>query len=174
MRRKMWCKPFWWRQMLYPQNKGAVLSKTFLPKFYWFLSMLHNSFHNWQTFNQMWKWFVCLLTTCIVQATDEGAITTYKAYYLRNQFEQVGCPTEQGYNPLNAELNPICHLLALLWGATIVVVSRLRVKGIMDREQHSSGNTEHNWTFGWSHNRMYKLAHGRQCYIGSLIISKVM
>ena len=31
-------------------------------------------------------------------------------------------------NPLEAELNPICHLLALLGGATIVVVSRLRVK----------------------------------------------
>ena len=30
-------------------------------------------------------------------------------------------------NALNAELNPICHLLALLGGATIVVVSRLRV-----------------------------------------------
>jgi hypothetical protein len=31
-------------------------------------------------------------------------------------------------NPLNAELNPICHLPALLGGATIVVVSSLRVK----------------------------------------------
>jgi hypothetical protein len=30
--------------------------------------------------------------------------------------------------PLNTELNPICHLLALLGSATIVVVSRLRVK----------------------------------------------
>ena len=30
---------------------------------------------------------------------------------------------------LNAELNPICQLLALIGGATIVVVSRLRVKG---------------------------------------------
>jgi len=30
-------------------------------------------------------------------------------------------------NPLKAELNPICHLLALLGGATIVVVSRLRL-----------------------------------------------
>jgi hypothetical protein len=29
---------------------------------------------------------------------------------------------------LNAKLNPICHLLALIGGATIVVVSRLRVK----------------------------------------------
>ena len=28
-------------------------------------------------------------------------------------------------NPLNAELNPICHFLALLGSATIVVVSRL-------------------------------------------------
>ena len=31
------------------------------------------------------------------------------------------------FNPLNAELNSICHLLALLGGATIVVVSRLGV-----------------------------------------------
>jgi len=31
-------------------------------------------------------------------------------------------------NPLNAELNPICYLLTLLGGATIVVISRLRVK----------------------------------------------
>src|SRR5215469_15409382 len=31
-------------------------------------------------------------------------------------------------HPLNAELNPICHLLALLGGANIVVISRLRVK----------------------------------------------
>ena len=36
--------------------------------------------------------------------------------------------TTQRINPLNAELNPICHLLALLGVATIVVVSRLRVK----------------------------------------------
>ena len=36
------------------------------------------------------------------------------------------------FNPLNAELNPICHLLALLRGATIVDVSRLRVKGVRD------------------------------------------
>ena len=31
------------------------------------------------------------------------------------------------FSPLNAELNPICHLLALLGGATIVVASRLGV-----------------------------------------------
>jgi hypothetical protein len=37
--------------------------------------------------------------------------------------------TALAFSPLNAELNPICHLLALLGGATIVVVSRLRVNG---------------------------------------------
>ena len=31
----------------------------------------------------------------------------------------------QKVNPLNAELNPICYLLALLGSATIVVISRL-------------------------------------------------
>ena len=36
-------------------------------------------------------------------------------------------------NPLNAELNPICHLLALLGGVTIVVVSRLRVNNVILR-----------------------------------------
>jgi hypothetical protein len=37
-------------------------------------------------------------------------------------------PLKYHFNPLNAKLNLICHLLALLGGATIVVVSRLRVK----------------------------------------------
>jgi hypothetical protein len=32
------------------------------------------------------------------------------------------------FNPLNAELNPICHLLALLGAHHILHVSRLRVK----------------------------------------------
>ena len=40
-------------------------------------------------------------------------------------------------NPLNAELNPIYHLLALLAGATIVVVSRLRVKGVPNQFLHT-------------------------------------
>jgi hypothetical protein len=31
-------------------------------------------------------------------------------------------------NPLNAKLNPICHLLALLGGHHILHVSRIRVK----------------------------------------------
>src|SRR5215510_4100537 len=43
--------------------------------------------------------------------------------------------------PLNAELNPICHLLALLGGATIVVVNRLRVKQPRSDVDHSSRST---------------------------------
>jgi len=31
-------------------------------------------------------------------------------------------------NPLNAELNPICHLLALLGARHILQISRIRVK----------------------------------------------
>ena len=34
----------------------------------------------------------------------------------------------ENFNPLKAELHPICHLLALLGGANIVAVSRLRIK----------------------------------------------
>jgi hypothetical protein len=33
------------------------------------------------------------------------------------------------FNPLNAELNPICHLLALLGAYHILHISRVRVKG---------------------------------------------
>jgi len=47
---------------------------------------------------------------------------------------------EDNINPLNAELNPICHLLALLGGATIVVVSRLTVK--MDHQKVWCGGME--------------------------------
>ena len=52
-------------------------------------------------------------------------------------------------NPLNAELNPICHLLALLGGATIVVLSRLRVNHLLRHavQRFVSAST----AFGLSH-----------------------
>jgi len=37
-------------------------------------------------------------------------------------------------NPLNAELNPICHLLALLGAHHILHVSRIEVKVIESRK----------------------------------------
>jgi len=36
--------------------------------------------------------------------------------------------TQELFNPLNAELNPICHLLALLGAHLILHISRIRVK----------------------------------------------
>jgi len=44
---------------------------------------------------------------------------------------KIVCGFTQGYidiNPLNAELNPVCHLLALLGAHPILYVSRIRVK----------------------------------------------
>jgi transposase len=39
--------------------------------------------------------------------------------------------TREYFNPLNAELNPICHVLALLGAHHIFHVSGLRVKGCL-------------------------------------------
>jgi hypothetical protein len=36
------------------------------------------------------------------------------------------------FNPLNAELNPICHLLALLGAHYILHISRIRVNGYFE------------------------------------------
>ena len=36
----------------------------------------------------------------------------------------------EGFNPLNAELNPICYLLALLGAHHFLHVSRIRVKSL--------------------------------------------
>ena len=80
------------------------------------------------------------------------------------------------FNPLKAELNPICHLLALLGGATIVVVSRLRVnvevfshanhlitgnsefiKPVMKEKSESMENKEMDWAWGLCDNTLWIL-----------------
>ena len=43
------------------------------------------------------------------------------------------------FNPLNAELNPICHLLALLGAHHILHVSRIRVNLIKPGVQAAAG-----------------------------------
>jgi hypothetical protein len=45
------------------------------------------------------------------------------------------------FNPLNAELNHICHLLALLGAHPVFLVSRIRVKEFDTRE--ASPNNVH-------------------------------
>jgi len=53
-------------------------------------------------------WEVCCITYC------DFTCATHEAVHI---------------NPLNAELNPICHLLALLGAHLIFHISRIRVNG---------------------------------------------
>ena len=43
------------------------------------------------------------------------------------------------FNPLNAELNPFCHLLALLGAHNIFHVSRIRVNEVVTKYNLRSG-----------------------------------
>ena len=57
--------------------------------------------------------------------------TVYVCMYVCVMYDQymcVCCGVNTKINPLNAELNPICHLLALLAAHHILHVSRIRVK----------------------------------------------
>jgi hypothetical protein len=63
------------------------------------------------------------LTTVVTSSYIHGAIFQY-------------------INPLNAELKPICLLLALLGGATIVDVSRLRVKRVPSRQSEDNNSVK--------------------------------
>ena len=64
-------------------------------------------------------------------------------------------------NPLNAELNPIYHLLALLGGATIVFVSRLRanVKIFVGTITHLTRLFQIRCLFLCARLRFYKVSH---------------
>ena len=55
-------------------------------------------------------------------------ITQKKAYKIQNTAKVLNQESVRFFNPLNAELNPICHLLALLGAHPILHVSRIRVK----------------------------------------------
>jgi len=67
--------------------------------------------------------FPCCLSACNVLGTiDLGT----QHLISKSHCWRYCCPFE--INPLNAELNPICHLLALLGAHHILHVSRVRVK----------------------------------------------
>jgi len=62
-----------------------------------------------------------------------GTICFFVFFKHENVFQRItnlmsGCYYRWLINPLNAELNPICHLLALLGAHHILHVSRIRVK----------------------------------------------
>jgi hypothetical protein len=62
-----------------------------------------------------------------------------KSDILYNQNKVKKKNSHQQINPLNAELNPICHLLALLRAHHILHVSRIRVKrGLNESLKRSS------------------------------------
>jgi len=59
-----------------------------------------------------------------------GAWYVQKNVWPDGNFYDIWCTENRALlNPLNAELNPICHLLALLGAHHILHVSRIRVKG---------------------------------------------
>jgi hypothetical protein len=58
---------------------------------------------------------ICVDDLCYLRFLYEGRLTN-----------KISLVTK--INPLNAELNPICHLLALLGAHLILHVSRIRVK----------------------------------------------
>ena len=65
-----------------------------------------------------------------VQVTTQ-AISTYLHVYATNVHEEVAAYLlARVLNPLNAQLNPICHLLALLGVHNFLHVSRIRVKSL--------------------------------------------
>jgi hypothetical protein len=76
----------------------------------------------------------------------------------------------QRFNTLNAELNPICHLLALLGAHPILHVSRIRVKGPSRRKfRNRSTKTQLNVCTikvnVTASNRNYKFSNKSQSYI---------
>ena len=77
------------------------------------------TYFSWGT-NYKTFWQAEILTLCLIDKfTKPNSVLTYNKFF----------------NPLNTELNPICHLLALLGAHHILHVSRIRVKEIWQHVQ---------------------------------------
>jgi hypothetical protein len=68
----------------------------------------------------------CIMKLCWSLYQGLGG-STFFCLPIRNSRSYRRNPRVPAINPLNAELNPICHLLALLGAHHILHVSRLRV-----------------------------------------------
>jgi hypothetical protein len=64
-----------------------------------------------------------------MQGDAGGKVSIFRGHYEKKVHMKMY------FNPLNAELNPICHFPSLLGGATIVVVSSLRVNSVWLRRE---------------------------------------
>ena len=81
---------------------------------------------------------VLFLLSWIWLLISTGAILSNNSYFrqiypnsvrkFEFTFREMGCVSHTHINPLNAELNPVCHLLALLGTHPILHISRIRVK----------------------------------------------
>ena len=65
----------------------------------------------------------------------EGLQVTLKEHKLKRETNLYCTTSKVKFNPLNAELNPICHLLALLRAHHILHVSGLRVNKRIEQTQ---------------------------------------
>jgi hypothetical protein len=72
-----------------------------------------------------------IAVTLCLQPISEPLAPSYpaqKAKWTVCFMREPDCDTSHHINPLNAELNPICHLLALLRAHPILHISRIRIK----------------------------------------------
>jgi len=74
---------------------------------------------------------------------DPRTVQSVRQSLYRLSYSALFYYTEQRLNPLNAELNPICYLLALLGAHHFLHVSRIRVKSLTLRLLMSYIHMEH-------------------------------
>jgi hypothetical protein len=66
---------------------------------------------------------------CLLRVFQKRKSTNQEVmFYQELKSQRPTMDSVSNFNPLNAELNPICHLLALLGAHHILHVSRIRVK----------------------------------------------
>ena len=66
----------------------------------------------------------------VIQDMNKNLEGRNKLLRLLKQYALAGLHLKRLVNPLNAELNPICYLLALLGAHNFLHVSRIRVKSL--------------------------------------------
>ena len=115
-RRETWCCPVWQYEGL-RMHENRAMTRIFGPK-------RDTATAWWGKLHVVMRSFVVDLVFCVWEVKlplEERQLSGRRILRREDKLKRY-------FNPLNAELNPICHFLALLGGATIVVVSRLRVK----------------------------------------------
>jgi len=82
----------------------------------------------------------CLCVFCLLSHTGDHIRSFLAWYSCANWMNESDINQLTTFNPLNAQLNPICHLVALLGAHHIIHVSRTRLKVIWVRVYFSCFN----------------------------------